>query len=293
MPQNLGEGAVVCPFTGNLLYIDVVRGNLFVWDPVARCEVRPRIELRQPIGFVVPVNATTVVAALLKGVAVVNTETGAVEKLLCQPEYNICTNRMNDGKCDPQGRLWVGSMDLNCQSDRGTLYRISGGVADGDEVRCDAMLTPTTISNGICWSADGATMFYIDTALGGVDAFDFDGASGTIANRRTVVRCAEGGGHPDGMTIDRDDKLWVAMWGGSRVNRYCPESGTLLSSYPLPCAQVTSCAFGGVNYDQLFITTAKCGLSAEERAAQPLAGCLFRIDFASAGIAGVAANAYR
>ena len=198
-------------------------------------------------------------------------------------------------------------MDFNCEADAGSLYRISGGVGADvasaapapatTAVRVDRMLTPTTISNGICWSGDGETLYYIDTATRCVDAFDFDGgvaAGGSITNRRVIVRCSEeeGAGHPDGCTIDNEDNLFVAMWGGSRVNRYSTQTGELLGSWTLPCAQVTSVAFGGPALDQLFVTTARCGLSDEERAATPLAGCLFRIDFSDTGITGVRTHTY-
>ena len=105
-PRSLGEGAVTCPFTGNLIYIDVTRGKIFIYDPILRREVRC-IHLRQTIGTVVPLAANTVVAALVKGICVVNTETGKIEKIICNPEHSIVSNRWNDGKCDPQGRLWV------------------------------------------------------------------------------------------------------------------------------------------------------------------------------------------
>jgi sugar lactone lactonase YvrE len=131
------------------------------------------------------------------------------------------------------------------------------------------------VSNGIAWSGDGRRMFYVDSMIHTVDCFDFDGTSGAISNRRTVFSVPKELGAADGMCIDAEDKLWIAFWGGWSVGRIDPESGAIIGQIDLPVANATSCAFGGRSFDQLFITTARHGLSATELADQPHAGDLF------------------
>jgi sugar lactone lactonase YvrE len=132
-----------------------------------------------------------------------------------------------------------------------------------------------TISNGLGWSPDGTTMYYVDTPTLRVDRFDFDPASGDISNRREFVTIREGGGRPDGLTVDSEGAVWVATWPGYGVHRYLPD-GTLDAIIPLPVSNVSSCEFGGPDLLDLYITTAWELLSEEEHAAQPLAGSLFR-----------------
>ena len=189
---------------------------------------------------------------------------------------------MNDGKCDPQGRLWAGSMAYDARPGAGALYRLDGDLTVHEIVQA------VTISNGLAWTPDGTTMYYIDTPTGRVDAFDADPATGAITGRRPWVGIPEAAGGPDGMTIDDEGCLWVALWGGSAVHRYAPD-GRLDTVVSLPCRQVTSCAFGGAGLDELYITSSSLGLSAEEIAAQPLAGQLFLL---RPGVTGPAAVAF-
>jgi sugar lactone lactonase YvrE len=191
------------------------------------------------------------------------------------------TVRLNDAKCDPQGRLWVGTMAHDFTSRHGALYRVD---PDG---RISTILKDVIVSNGLDWSPDGSTFYYIDSATRAVDAFDFDAVRGAIHSRRTVVALAPGDGAPDGMTVDSEGCLWVAIFGPGEVRRYAPD-GELLTRVKVPVPGVTSCAFGGPDRQDLFITTAALripeailpliGLTpqkAEEAAALPHAGGLF------------------
>ena len=172
---------------------------------------------------------------------------------LAQPEAGRTDVRMNDGACDPQGRFWAGTMAYDESPGAGTLYRLE---LDGS---CTTVLTGLTIANGIGWSPDGSTMYLNDSGTGCLEVFRFEMSTGAITNRRTLVRSDQPGVVPDGLTVDEEGGIWVALWGGGAVNRYAPD-GSLLASLELPVERPTSCAFGGPDRATLFITTAREGL---------------------------------
>jgi sugar lactone lactonase YvrE len=166
----------------------------------------------------------------------------------------------------------------------GTLFRLE---LDGS---CTTVLAELTISNGIGWSPDGTTMYLNDSGTGRVEAFRFDGASGAISHRRVLVEIEEQGVAPDGLTVDEDGGIWVALWGGGRVNRYAPD-GSPLASLHVPVERPTSCAFGGPDRATLFVTTARAGLDERAIARQPDAGRVFSIS--GLGVRGLPAHPYR
>jgi sugar lactone lactonase YvrE len=186
--------------------------------------------------------------------------------------------RMNDGGCDPQGRFYCGTMAYAETPGAGTLYRLD---PDGS---VHVTLRDVTISNGLQWNWAGDTVCYADTPTGRVDSFDFDQASAAFTNRRTFTEIS-GGGHPDGMAIDEEDGIWVALWGGSAVHRY-DSGGRLDLVVDLPVSNVTACAFGGPELRTLFITTSRQGLDVDD---QPEAGAVFRYD---AGVRGAPQHAF-
>jgi sugar lactone lactonase YvrE len=189
---------------------------------------------------------------------------------------------MNDGACDPQGRFWAGTMAYDESPGAGTLYRLE---LDG---HCSTMLTGVTISNGIGWSPDGATMYFSDSGAGSVDAFDFDGLTGAISARRTLVHIDQPGIAPDGLTVDEQGDIWVALWGGWAVHRYAPD-GSLRATIDIPAAQATSCAFGGGDRSTLFVTSARVRLEEAALERQPDAGRVFSVVDLDARGAGCAA----
>jgi sugar lactone lactonase YvrE len=207
------------------------------------------------------------VLALSEGFATFDPADGRVE-LIAPVESGDASTRMNDGKVDPAGRFWAGTMGVDHRANAGTLYRL-----DTDR-RVTPVLAPVTISNGLDWSLDGRTMYYIDTRTRRVDEFDFDVSTGEISNRRPFIEIPQSDGSPDGMTIDAEGYLWVALWNGWAVQRYAPD-GTPDIRVDVPAAETSSCAFGGPDLDQLFITTAQEGFPAGGKADQPHAGSLF------------------
>jgi sugar lactone lactonase YvrE len=181
--------------------------------------------------------------------------------------------RMNEGGCDPDGRFYCGSMAYAQTPGAGSLYRLSPG---GD---VDVALASVTISNGFGFSPDGSTAYYIDTPTREISVFDYDAAAG-LTGRRTFARIPEGAGGPDGLTVDAEGGVWVALWQGSAVRRYTPD-GSLDAVVEVGARQVTSCALGGAALDELFITTSAENLEPE---ADPAAGALFRIQVGVRGM---------
>ena len=179
-------------------------------------------------------------------------------------------NRLNDGKCDPVGRFLAGSMDMNETEPTGALYSFDGKTVT-------KLLSGITISNGLTWSPDHKTFYYTDTPTRQVTAFDYDLATGQIANPRPAVRVPDGLGWPDGMTSDTDGNLWIAMWGGAQVTKWDPHTGRLLDQIPMPVPQPSSCIFGGADLSELYVTSARKGLSQERLQEYPLSGGVFKI----------------
>jgi sugar lactone lactonase YvrE len=183
-------------------------------------------------------------------------------------ETGVPGNRLNDAKCDPAGRLYVGSMAGDDRPGAAALYRVD------PDWQVSTVLTGTTISNGLGWSPDGSRMYFNDTGADSTYVFDYDVASGTASNQRVLCALGPDDGHPDGLTVDAEGYVWVACYGGSAVRRFAP-TGELDGLLGLPVRNVTSCTFGGPALDELFVTTAAEGLSESERAEQPDAGRVF------------------
>jgi sugar lactone lactonase YvrE len=179
--------------------------------------------------------------------------------------------RMNDGACDPQGRFWAGTLADDFRSGGGALYRLD---PDG---HAGLILSGLTISNGLGWSPDGTTMYLADSGPHVVHAFEFHPETGTVSNGRLLATVDEDTGTPDGLTVDSNGDIWVAIYGGGQIRRYSPD-GTLREAVHLPTAQSTSCAFAGFGLNRLYVTTATEGWDDEQRRAQPAAGLVYRFD---------------
>jgi sugar lactone lactonase YvrE len=267
---RLGEGAIWDTLTQVLWWVDINGRELHRYDPVTN---RDQVwAMPSTIGTVVPRARGGVVVALQNIIATFDPQTATLTTLagIDQPDQ-----RFNDGKCDPTGRLWVGTIAFSEAAGVAALYRL-------DERGINSQIPGITISNGIVWSPDGRTCWYIDTPTDRVDAFDYDVTSGRLSNRRPAVHFPPGVGHPDGMAIDERGQLWVAMWGGGCVLHCDPMSGRILGRIDIPGARnITSCAFGGANLDTLFITSSR-GDHADSTL--PYAGDLF---VAHPGVRGV------
>jgi sugar lactone lactonase YvrE len=276
---QLGEGPVWDDTLEQVVWVDISANLVHRFTPSTGIDTS--LDVGQPVGAVALRSKGGLVLALRDGFGLLETDTGEVQ-MIAGTEANVPGNRMNDGKCDRAGRFWAGTMAFDQAPAAGALYRL-----DQDH-SAEKMVQDVTISNGLCWSENDRSMYYIDSPTQGIDVFDFDAASGELSNRRRVVDIPESAGLPDGMTIDEQGFLWVALYGGGAVRRYSP-AGELDRTVELPATQITCCTFGGPDFGDLYITSAAQEMSEEALAAQPHAGALF---VCRPGPAGMPANRY-
>lgn len=267
----VGEGPIWDEAKGVLYWVDILSNMVYEYNP-ATGENRG-YNVGQHVGTVVPRASGGLMLAVYDGFAAFEPSTGQLT-LLADPEADLPQNRFNDGKCDPAGRFWAGTMAYTDQSTQGSLYRMDA------DLSVHKMLGDIGISNGIVWSLDNQIMYYIDSMANTVRAFDYDLATGNISNERVVIR-TDGMGLPDGMAIDAEGMLWVAHFGGSCVRRWNPHTGKVIGTIEMPASQITACAFGGADYSTLYITSAATGL---DLAKEPQAGGLFMVN---PGVKGV------
>lgn len=262
-----GEGPYWDAPTARILCVDVLAGEVVAIDPsgrLSRCKVPSRV--------------ATVIRRRASGGFVIATEHGLIgadDELLAFERIAGVTDdpqlRTNDGGCDPFGGFVIGTMAYDERAEGGAVYRVT------PDHQVTELLAPVSISNGVQWSADGSRVFYIDTPTRRVDVLDVDAETGAWSRRRVHIRVDNTSGYPDGMAIDEDDGLWVALWGGGAVNHY-DASGRLVETIGVPgISQVSSCAFGG---DVLYITTSRQGLPDDQ---EPSAGALFAVHTGSRG----------
>ncbi len=281
----LGEGPRWDAASGALLWVDIVGRAVHRYDPSdGRDEawvVRdiPSLALPTSAGGVIvgmPGGIYTLAAALGPAATATGPSAVADPSPFVPLEAGLPGNRTNDGACDASGRLWVGTMARDERSPTAGLYRIDL------DLSVIQVVAATTISNGLGWSPDGTTFYFIDSPTRRIDAFDCDLTSGALEHRRPLAFVEVQGAVPDGMSVDAEGCLWVALHGGWGLRRYAPD-GELLDEVRLPVARVTSCCFGGLELRDLYVTTRRDGLSDAELAQQPLAGALLRLD---PGVAG-------
>ena len=271
----LGEGVFWSRREQKVFWCDIEGRRVCRYDPETGENVS--VDVGQQVGTVAEDASGGLVVALKDGVYHLDFESGALEKW-CDPMEGNAASRLNDGKAGPDGRMYVGGLN-----DDGTerLYRI-----ERSKTEFAVLETGIACSNGLVWSLDNKTFYYIDSPQRVVWAYDFDGATGDISNRRVVIDVKEQACIPDGMTIDAEGMLWVAFWEGSCFRRYNPDTGEMLLEVPVPVARVTSCAFAGNELDTLYVTTASVGFEDHDWEREPQAGGLFRF---KPGVKGVPA----
>lgn len=277
----LGEGPLWDAATGSICWVDILSGTIHTYQPGDN--KYSRLKYDEMLGSIALSTTGGFVAAFKSGIKLVDRNNGSVAAI-CHPEEQLPDNRYNDGKCDPAGRFWVGSMSLTEEPCAGSLYRID---TNGQYA---VQISGVSISNGMAWSPDQTVFYFIDTPSFRVLAFDYDQATGQISNRRVALCIPESEGFPDGMSIDTEGMLWIAHWDGWQVARWDPFTGKKIMQIRLPAARITSCTFGGDQLQDLYITSAKTGLNEEQQKEQPLAGSLFVIP--GCGFQGMPAHAF-
>jgi sugar lactone lactonase YvrE len=276
---ELGEGPCWDSRAQLLLWVDITAGIVHRLDPARGSD--EAFDVGQPVGAAVPSESGQIALAVSDGFSLLDVRTGRVEPI-ADVDRDVSGTMMNDGKCDPAGRFWGGTRDVEGRQPIGSLYRL-----DADH-RVTRVLSGVTLSNGLDWSPDRRTMYYIDSTTHGIDAFDFEISTGALSGRRRLVELPREWGLPDGMTVDEEECLWVAFWGASSLRRF-ESDGEVVTVIDLPVSRVTSCAFGGDDLDDLYVTSACGGLSPQELREQPHAGGLFRL---SPGVRGLPSHPF-
>jgi len=273
---ELGERPVWEASSGRLIWVDINAGQLHELDPDGSDRVIASAGV--PVGAAAPRTAGGYVLAAADGFRLIGADGLAGPTV--RPAGMPLNVRFNDGACDPAGRFWAGTAATDGQAGAGSLYRLD---PDGSVTE---VLPGVTESNGLGWDPSATVFYYTDSGeeRSRVRAFGFDLAAGTLGGERDLIQFAPGDGIADGLVVDAEGCLWIAMYGGGCVRRYSA-AGELLGSYPVPVSRPTCPAFGGPDLDELFLTTAWEGLGSERRAAEPLAGRLLR---ARPGVRGLA-----
>ena len=262
-----------------LLFVDLTAGTVFRYDQSG--VQLGSFSAGREVGAVVPRRGGGLVLAVRDGIAVTS-DTGEGLELAAPIERDTPGNRMNDAKCDPAGRLFAGTTAFDFSPRAAALYRVE------PDWSFEQIARDVTQSNGIAWSPDGSRMYFIDSATQGVDVFDYDAGTGAAGNRRRLVTIDRTRGIPDGMTADDKGNLWVACFGGAAVRCFSP-AGEQLEEVLFPVTQVTSCAFGGPNLEDLYVTTAAYRLSPGQLKREPHAGATF---VCRPGAAGLPASSF-
>lgn len=271
----LGEGPLWIAKLGCFFWVDIERGNLHRYHlATEQLEIR---HFPHRLAVVLEGQIGKLILGLDRKLVRYDWETEVIEEL-CEVESDLTLNRFNDGKVDPKGRIWSGTLSTLFTEGAGSLYRI------GPNLSPEVQLKNLTISNGMAWTADQQTFYFIDTPTKKIQEFAFDPESGAIEFRRIAVEISEGLGFPDGMCIDREGMLWVAHYAGAGVYCWNPESGELLDKIELPVPHVTSCCFGGENLDLMLITTAQENLTADDLEKYPQSGDEFLVNVKVGGL---------
>jgi len=293
----LGEGPHWDAERQELFYVDIIGKSVYRYNPSSGEHSKVTIKDenclgKAGVGLVIPVAGTSNAFVIAHGRSLkrlewdLKSETPTKLTPIYDAEDDL-EGAFNDGKCDANGQLWAGTMPANPSPDdpaKCVLYTLQG------KATAAKRLEKVGLSNGLAWSADNKTFYFIDSFAGGVDGFDHDLVTGEISNRRQVFdfKAHSGLGLADGMTIDEEGNLWVACFSSSRVICVDPRTGKLLSQIDFPTSNITSVAFGGKDLDTLYVTSAKNFLSEEQQKNQPHAGSVFKVT--NLGVKGLTAG---
>jgi sugar lactone lactonase YvrE len=264
----LGEGVIWNPVERALYWCDNLKSNIQRHDPASG--KHSVWDMPEEVGCIVFREQGGICAAMKSGFAFIDDLDSLKIEYIIDPEPGMDGNRLNDGKCDRAGRFWCGSMDAGLRDPTAALYRLD------PDLTCHKLDEGIICSNGIAWSPDNETMYFSDTRSEALYAYDFDIATGAVANRRVFLDTTDKPFRIDGATVDRDGYYWCAEVHGWSIGKYATD-GTQVDRIRLPVRQPTMCSFGGENLDVLYVTSATRFLEPGEAEQQPLAGALFAI----------------
>ena len=276
----LGEGAFWHEARQSFFWVDIDGKGLFEY--VVKNKKVNTWRFQQRPSFLALDKQGEFIMAFQGGIGRFDLQTENLEWLV-DIEKDSPENRTNDGGIDSEGRLWIGTMHTQFKKSAGSLYCID------KDFRITRKVEALTIPNGLVWSLDNSRMYHVDSPTRKVQSYLFDHRTGNIIFEKTAVIIPEEAGTPDGMCIDEEGMLWIAQWNGFGVYRWNPENGMLLDKIEVPVPQVSSCAFGGINYDELFITTARENFTQELLEKYPDSGCIYT---AQPGVRGVKKNLF-
>ena len=263
----LGESPQWWPDRNLLIWVDIEQSKVGLFDPISK--VNRFVDVGAHVGCAVPTDKGNLLCATSDGFYFLDPDSTQIIPLH-NPEASLPNNRFNDGKCDPWGQFWVGSLSYDFMPNGGNLWRFNSSL------QSTLILDSVTISNGLAWSLDYKHLFYIDSPTLQVKRFSLSKSGDLVDDGEVCIQIpADWGCVPDGMTIDSKGMLWIALWNGSAVTRWDPSTGKHLSTVSVPCPRVTSCCFGGPRLDVLYITTASDSLSDGSDSLYELAGGIF------------------
>jgi sugar lactone lactonase YvrE len=277
----LGEGPVWDVALQQLYWIDIKSRIVYRYDP--RSKQTASWQLDQMVGCVVSAGDSKIICALQDKLIELNTADGT-QFVLAPLEEASPDIRCNDGKADSEGRIWVGTLHIPGEKHKAALYKFDDTLVPTKQVE------DLSMSNGLGWSPDNRYMYLVDTPEKHILKFDFYPEEGKVTNREVILKFQDEDGSPDGMCVDAEGMIWVSFYGGHKVGRYDPETGSQLAEVKVPAVNVTCCTFGGAELDTLFITTAREGLDEQQLKNFPLTGSLF---FVKPGVKGLPANVFR
>ncbi|MEQ8966724.1 MAG: SMP-30/gluconolactonase/LRE family protein [Azospirillaceae bacterium] len=272
---ELGEGPLWCPDRQVLFWVDIPAGAVHRFDPATGTDTVLPGDTGEPVACLARRASGGYLLATARRVLAFDGERIDAGGEIAWPLANETGTRLNDGKVDPAGRLWIGSNDQPEAVPRGHLFRID---PDASVTEIDG---PFVVSNGPAFSTDGTAMYFAESFAATIWRYPVD-ASGNVGDRAVFARLPEGAGFPDGLTVDAEGFVWNAHWAGWRITRYAPD-GTIDREIPIPAANVTSCCFGGPDLATLYVTTARVDTSDADLARAPHAGGLFALE---PGVAG-------
>lgn len=263
----VGEGPLWDEKSQCLLWVDVLEGKVFTYDPNSQLNVE--LEIGKHVGAIALTNSDKIIVAARDEIVSIDLNTSSITpilKVIIDEKF-----RFNDGRVDARGRFVVGSMGYEPKLGTASLYSYTY------PQEIETILDNVGLSNGLSWSEDSRFLYYIDTLTSQIAKHSYDLDTGKVSDRKPLITFEKSEGSPDGMTIDREGNLWVAFWGGGCIRRISPE-GKIIGVFKLPVSRVTSVAFGGENLSQLYITTASYLLNDDELLREPLAGSLFLME---------------